>query len=391
VGGSATRIGDRVSVRIELIQARPERSLWSQRFDRSVVDLLGLQTELANSIAQEVGARLTPEERSRITTAPDIAPEAQDAYMRGRFALARPGLESYRTAIREFTRALQLDPSDARSWAGLADVYYYMSNVYLPPAQAMPLSRAAAEKALALDPNLAGAHAALAVVLCQYEWRWDDADREFRRALELSPNDASASLFYATSLAQVGRLEEAGPAFEAARALDPLSLYIASLWVQPDYLSGKYDRLLERLRALAETDSTFGPTLVLMGLCNIGKGRVVEAIPLLERGARASDNSYSKGILGYAYGRANRPADARRVLATLHDRAKQGHVSGYSFAIVHLGLGERDRAFEWLEAAFRRRDEDLIPISVDPLLAPLRGDPRYQSLLARMNLTGRRA
>ncbi len=388
VEGSAVRQGDRVRVRIELIQARPERSLWAERFDRSFGDVLALQAELASSIAREVKARLTPEERTRLAAPPNIRPEAHEAYLRGRFALSRLNLDGYRTAIEQFKSALTADPSDARSWVGLANVYYYMSNVYLPPNEAIPSSRAAAESALALNPKLAEAHSALGVLLSQYDWKWPEAEAEFRRAIELSPSDAASHLFYATLLAETNRIDEGVVEFERARSLDPLSFYIATVWIQPEYLGGMYERVLERMRALARTDSTYGPTYVLMGLCHLGRGRIAEAIPDLERGAERGDNTYAIGVLGHAYGRAGRALDARRMLEALHARSRKEHVSGYSIAIVHLGLGERDQAFDWLERAFQNRDEDLAPIRVDPLLVPLRGDARYRSLLARMNLPG---
>ncbi|MGH7726398.1 MAG: protein kinase domain-containing protein [Candidatus Eiseniibacteriota bacterium] len=388
VEGSAARSGDRVRVRIELIQARPEQSIWSQSFDRPFGDVLTLQAELAETIAREVRARLTHDERTRLAAAPDVRPEAHEAYLRGRFALSRPGLDGYRTAMDEFKSALKADATDARSWVGVANTYYYMSNVYLPPNEAMPPSRAAAERALALDSTLAEAHSALAVVLAQYDWKWREAEARYRRAIELSPSDAGTRIFYATMLCLLGRLDDARREFEQARALDPLSFYIPTIWVQPDYLSGDYQRVLDRTIALARTDSTFGPTYVLMGLCHLNMGRPAEAVADLERGAQRVDNTYAWGVLGHAYGRAGREADARRVLESLKARARREHVSGYSVAIVYLGLGDRDRAFDWLERSFRNRDEDLVALAQDPLLAPLRGDPRFRSLIQRIDLPG---
>jgi TolB-like protein/Flp pilus assembly protein TadD len=386
VEGSVARDGDRVRITTDLMNVHPERHLWGERFDRQFRNVLDVQSEVAQAVTHQIEARLTPAEKTRLNRAREVAPEAHEAYLRGRYDLERLSEPLYRRALGEFEGALRTDPSYAPAWAGLADAYYFMSNVFLSPGEAMPKARAAAKRAIALDPGLAGAHATLGMISAQFDWRWTDAQRELRQALAASPSDATAHLYYATILAETGEEAQAVAEFRTTRSLDPLSEYVTTVWIQPEYLFGHYDEVSARCRALIVADSTDSPAHCLLGMCLAQQGRLADAIRELRTAATLEVNPFALAQLGYALGRDGRGAEAREIEVRLDSLAARTHVSAYDHALVHAGLGEADQTFAWLERALANRDEDLCPIRVDPCLKPLRGDPRFHSLLKRMHL-----
>jgi eukaryotic-like serine/threonine-protein kinase len=386
VEGSVARQGDRVRITTDLMRVHPERHLWGERFDREFRNVFDIQSEVAQAVTHQIAAQLTPAEKTRLTRTREVSPEAHEAYLRGRYDLERWSETLYRRAVSEFESSLQADPSYAPAWGGLADAYYFMSNVVLAPGEAIPKARAAAEHAIVLDAGLGSAHATLGMISGQFDWRWSDAQQELRQALTLSPSDATAHLYYATILAETGQERLSTLEYRTTRALDPLSEYVATVWCQPEYLFGHYDDVAARCRALIQVDSTYSPAHCLLGMCLVQQGKVRDGIRELRAAATLESNPFAVAQLGFALGRDGRRDEAREIEARLDSMATRTHVSAYDRALVHVGLGETDQAFEWLERSLANRDEDLCAIQVDPCLKPLRGDPRFHSLLRRMHL-----
>ncbi len=384
VEGSVARAGDRVRLTTELVQATPERELWSRSLERQVRDVLALPGELAGSIADELRVRLTPRQRTRLTHSPAVDPDAHDAYLRGRSSLATRDEASFRSALGYFQRAVQIDSTYAQGWAGIGDAYYELSNAYLPPRAAMPLARAACLRALALDPDLAEAHATYGVVAYAYDWDWAPAERELKRSLELNPNLDQAHVYYGYLLEATGRFDAAIAQLKAAAALNPLSGQAAAEAGWSLYLAGRYDEALALWHRQLEIDPDSQVLLYNIGMTLEAQGRYPEAIAMLRKAVAKADFSFPLGLLCHAYGRAGRRAEA---LATLNRlRHLPEHVSAINYAFAYEGLGDKTEAFRWLNQAFDNRDEDLTMIKVDPKFSTLRSDPRFADLLRRMNL-----
>ncbi len=386
VEGSVARIGDQVKVSAALVQSAPERQLWARSFEREVRDILALQGELAGAIANELRLRLTPGERSRVTRARTVDPEAHEAYLKGRFYLNKLDESWYRTALDHFQKAVRIDPLYAQGWSGVADSYYYLSNLYLPPREAMPLARAAAEKALSLDSTLAEAHASLGVVESVYDWDWAGAEHEFRRSLELNPSHLQCRHYYGQLLEATGRFDESIAQLQQAVRLDPLSGYMEAVLSWAYYLAGRHDEALALLRRRLNVEPDDALAHYNVGQVYEEKRMYAEAIAELEQGVALADFPGPLAMLCHAYGRAGRRPEALAALDSLKGRMRSTHVSGYVLAIAYSGLGDRDDAFRWLETAYQDRDEDLMLIKVDPKLSELRSDPRFHDLLRRMKL-----
>ncbi|MGH7742188.1 MAG: tetratricopeptide repeat protein [Candidatus Eiseniibacteriota bacterium] len=315
-------------------------------------------------------------------------PEAHEAYLRGRYDLGKLSEAQYRAAIGEFQTALRIQPTYAPAWAGLADTYYFMSNVYLPPAEAMPKARAAAERAIALDGDQGNAHATLGMVTAQYDWKWEEAEREIRLALASNPSDANAHYYYSTVLTEIGRQQPALAEYQTALSLDPLSEYTAVTWLQPDYFFGHYDDAIARCTSLIESDPGYSPAYCLLGMCYAQQGRLPEAEQALRKASTLDLNPFALANLGNVLGRQGRRAEALAIATRLDSLDSRTHVSGYSHALVYVGVGDKNSAFSWLGRALENRDEDLCAINVDPAFRSLHGDPRFQSLVAKLGLAG---
>jgi serine/threonine protein kinase/TolB-like protein/Flp pilus assembly protein TadD len=385
VEGSVARAGDRVRVTTELIQARSDTHLWAKSFDRQLGDVLALQGEIARAVADQIEASLTADEKSRLTATRPVDPKAYEAYLLGRFLLDQGTEESLNKAKDQFTTALEIQNDYAAAHAGLAS-YYAILPFYsaLSPAEVFPKARAAAEKSLALDEGLAEAHASLAYIRAYYEWDWTDAEREFRRALELRPSYADAHFSYSRFLAAAGRMDEAVAEIRRAQDLDPRSLSLKANQALLSYFSGNYDEALKELLDVRRLDPTLPTAHWGLGLTYEQKGMGKEAIAALLEATRLSKSLNIQSSLGHAYAQFGKRAEAQALLKMLKARSRQGYVPSYYFVLVHTALGEKDPAFEWLERAYQERSTVLAYLRLDPRLAPLRSDPRYGSLLARL-------
>jgi len=387
VEGSVARSGNRVRITTQLIQAASDTHLWAKSFERELVDVLALQTEIARAVAEQVEASLTADEKSRLTASRPVDTKAYEAYLLGRFLLDQGTEESLNRARDQFTKALEIQNDYAAAYAGLAG-YYAILPFYsaLAPAEVFPKARAAAEKSLEFDEGLAEAHASLAYIRAYYEWDWRAAEREFRRALELRPSYADAHFSYSRFLAAAGRMDEAVAEIRRAQDLDPRSPSLKANQALLSYFGGQYDEALKELFEVRQIAPTLSVVHWGIGLTYEQKGMEKEAIAALLKATSLSKSLNVQSSLGHAYAQFGKRTEARAILKMLQERSRQSYVPAYYFVLVHTALGEKDLAFEWLERAYQERSSVLAYLRLDPRLAPLRSDPRFASLAARLGV-----
>jgi TolB-like protein/tetratricopeptide (TPR) repeat protein len=388
VEGSVMRQDNRIRVTAQLIRGATDEHFWSERFDRDLRDVFAVQSELAETIAAKVQITATGEERARVTAAHPVAPEVYESYLKGRFALdksnSRQGLEE---SIVYFERAIKMDPTFAPAYVGVASASSGLGTVFIgaSPGQTRPQVISAARKALELDPNLTEAHVLLADVL-QEQWRWTEAETEYRRALELNPNDADAYAGLALWLVCRGRTDEAVVSAKRGRELDPLAVSGHSIaWIL--FQSRRYDEAIRELRSALALEPNDAEALLFLGFTLVANNQPGDAIPVLEKAISVSKGSpAATGVLVRAYSHAGRRGDARRLLAELQQRKKAGYVPAGAFVNAYLGLGENDRAFDWLEQAYQEQSNILQFLKVHPYFDPIRSDPRFADLVRRTGL-----
>ena len=385
VTGSVRQLGEEIALYVDLVDARDGSSIWGDRFLRSRANLLEIEEEFATEIADALGLQLTGEEADELTKRYTQSAEAYQLYLKGRYWWNKRTEEGLRTGIESFQQAIEEDPSYGLAYAGLADSYNMLATyAIVPPSEAFPRAESAALRALDLDETLAEAHTSLGWTKMS-QWSWQEAEREFQRAIELNPGYATAHHWYGLYFSwNPGRFDEALAELKRAQELDPLSLIInASLGEALDNL-GRYDEAIEQLRETLELDPNFGRAQLILGLALTQKSRYEEAIAELEKAVTFSgENPLYLGHLGYLYGAAGRTEEAERVLDQL--RSKQGYVPAASIAVIYSGLGRKDEAFDWLERSHRAQ-EPLLNLKVGAPWDPLRDDPRFTDLLRRMNL-----
>jgi TolB-like protein/DNA-binding winged helix-turn-helix (wHTH) protein/Flp pilus assembly protein TadD len=386
VEGSVMRSGDHVRINAQLILVATDHHLWAKSFERDLRDVLAIQGEVAQAIATEVQIKLTPQERAHFSATRPVNPEAYEAYLKGHYYSDKGTEVEVRKGIEYLNAALRIDPSYAPAWAGMADSYYNLSNVYLPPAEAMPKARAAAEKALAIDETLASAHTALGLVRLYYDRDLPAAEREFRRAIELGPNDAQAHLWYGTYCALMGRREESLPHLKLAQQLDPLSPETSTYVGFALYLLREYAQVVvQSLESLKVDPNNWGAHADL-GMGYQQMGRFTEAVAEFHQASELSGSPPLLAELGHAYAVAGKKAEAQKVLGDLMELSKRRFVPAFGIAIIHVGLGHREQALHWLEKAYEDRSEDFVSLRADPQFDPLRSDPRFANLLRRVGL-----
>lgn len=382
--GSIVRVGDRVRISVRLVHASTEELLWSETYDRDLTDVLALQDEVARAVATAVRAQLTPDEKARLASARRVDPRAYEAYLRGRYwwnTRTRDGLDK---SLVYFRQAIEIDPTWAPGYAGMADAYQiYGNNSYWLPAEAYPRARAAALRAIELDENLAGAHATLSAEMRDYEWNWDGSEREIRRALELDPNYARGWQIYATNLMSLGRIEEGLRGIRKARELDPLSPRINANVGTHLYLARDYATAERESKKSMEADSL--QSLLILGSAYVQQGRFDEAIRAFQELDRQDFNG-ARAFLAHAYAVAGNRSEARRIVGELEQSGRSEFVPPTGMAMVYTALGDFDRAFSWLERGYRERAFIVPFLQADPRLDPLRRDPRFGDLLLRMGL-----
>jgi len=385
--GSVRRNANRVRVTARLIQLRQPTQMWEQQYDRDLNNLLMLQTEIAQEIANEINLTLSKGTNQRSVLAASRAPsvyEAYDLYLEGRYFWNKRTARGLRRASEYFQKAIEKDPSYARAYAGLADTYALMSGYnVIPPLESMPKARAAAEAAVRLDEGLAEAHNSLAVIAQNYDWDWRTAEKEYRRAIELDPNYATAHHWYAEHLALMGRFDEAFAEIERARELDPVSLIIATDRGAILYFSRRYDLAIAQFRAVLDMEPNF-PRAHMLTFSYAQKGKNAEALEDLEKWRQVDDNPWRPMMLAYVYGHSGQQAKAQRAMKGLWELNRRHKLDPIMAAVAYVGMGDNERSLDWLEKAYADHSSSLTALKVDPIYDPLRSAPRFQELLGRM-------
>lgn len=314
--------------------------------------------------------------------------EAYQAYLKGQFWLNKRSEEGFRKAAAFFNQAVEFDPGYALPYAGLADCYALLCTYSLmAPADGFPKAKAAAMKALERDNDLAEAHTSLANILSGYDWEFGNAEREFKRSIELNPNYATAHHWYAEYLSVVGRHNEAVAEIMRAQELDPLSLIISAVVGRTLYHAKRYDEAVEQLNKTIKMDQSFGPAYVFLCAAYQQKGMHNEAVRAAQEAVKISpDTPVFTTILGHAYAASGKRDEAQRIVEQMTELSKHRYVQPSYLALLYTGLGDKDRAFQWLEKAFQERDDRLIFVVTDPLVDGLRTDPRFVELIRRIGL-----
>lgn len=385
VQGSVLRSGGRVKIAVQLIRGGTDQQVWSGEHVRELTDILALQSDVARAIAKQVQIQLTAQETVRLSSSAKVNPEAHDAYLRGRFYWNKDAREDLERARNYFEEALNKDPLYAPAHAGLAD-YYSVLPFYTNarPDDVFPKAKESVAKALQIDNSLAEAHGTRAYILTYYDWNWAEAELEFQQALALNPNDATLRHRYSRYLSSLGRVDEALAEIERARLLDPNDLVIKANVGVIYYFARQYDRAIDELKKVLRDHPDFGTAHWGLGLAYEQKKLYDEASVELQKAAeRRGTNALAS--LGHFYGVIGRKKEARDILSELTKRAGKESVSGYQLALVHIGLGDTEAAMEALQQAYREHATLLSYLKMDPRFDPLRGDPRFQDLLRRMN------
>jgi serine/threonine-protein kinase len=388
VEGSVLRVGERVRITAQLIHAATDKHLWAESYDRDLSDVLRLHSELARTIAQQVKVTLTPQEQARQVEARPVNPGAHQAYLKGRFHWNKRTPDAVKKATEYFEEAVRLAPDWPLAYVGLADSYLGSSRwASMPPGEATAKARAAATKALELDQFSGEAHVCLAWIATTYDWDWPAAEREYKRALELSPNYAFGHQQFALHLLFMGRCDEALQEANKGYELDPLSVTASIIVGVAHIYAGDFQRAESQFRKTLELDTH--STLARMSLARalVYQARFEEAVVEAREAVLHSDNSPRFiAQFGYILGKAGRIEEARKILDQLAANAAREYVAPTHFALVHVGLDEKDRAFEWLERAYEERDVWLTQTLTEPYLAPMRPDPQFADLVRRVGL-----
>jgi TolB-like protein/DNA-binding winged helix-turn-helix (wHTH) protein/Tfp pilus assembly protein PilF len=389
VEGTVMRVGNRVRITAELVQVSTDHHLWADTYESQMGDVLALQNRVSSAIVNEIRINLTPEERERLAKTPAVAPEAYENYLKGLYYWNKRSDENLTKAIGYFEHAAGTDPQYALAYAGLSDCYAIISaEIFgtMPAAEAAPKAKAAALRALELDPTLAAAQTSLATVKFNYDWDWSGAREGFERAIGLNPSYATAYQRYSLYLIAIGRTQESFSQIQKARELDPLSISINFSLGWRLYMARQYDRAIAQLQDTLEMDPTYELPHLVVGQAYGQKGDYVHAIPELKKAVELSHGTpLMVSALAYAYGRSGNQAEAERWLADLQSKSKTEYVSPYYFAIACIGLGRRDQAIDWLEKAFADRSNGLVFLKVEPELDDLRSDPRFVALQQKLS------
>ncbi len=388
VEGSVLRAGDQVRITAQLIDAATDEHLWAESYQRNLTNILDLQSEVAGAIVREIRVTLTRDEEARLATSRSVNPQAYEAYLKGRYHWNKFSGEGFLKAIEYFEEARNSDADYALAYAGLADCYLELGWFgHLAPEEAFPQAKAAATKALELDDMVAEAHASLANIRFAYDWDWKGAERSFERAIELNPGNPMTHQWYADYLMfAANRRNEALAEIRQAKELDPLSLLTNTTVGWYLYITGRYDQAIEQLQRTLELDPNFALARHNLGLVYLQQSRFVEAVAEFQEVASVyGSDPVHMASLGHAYGLIGRRGEALRIVQELEVRSKQAYTPSYYVAWVYAGLDQDEDTLRWLEKAFEEKASLVVLLRLDPLFNRVRSDPRFQSLLRRMN------
>ncbi len=388
LAGRMIQSGGSLRIGAELVDVATGSRLWGAQFDRKMGDIFAIQDEISSEISEKLRLQLTAPEKKRLTRRHTEDPEAYQLYLKGRHHWNRWTEEGFNKAIEYFQQAVAKDPAYALAYTGLAESYVLLGwNSYLPPKDAFPKGKAAALTALKLDKDLGEAYTPLAAALWLHDWQWQEAQSAFQRSLELSPAYPTGNHWHAEYVMTMGRNEEAIAKMKASQNLDPLSLIISVAIGWALYHGRRYDEAIAQLLRTIEMDPNYPVTHWILGLVYRQTGRYDLAITEGENGVRLSGGSpLLSAALAQTYGKARRVSEAKQILDHLTKLANQKYVAPHFFAGIHIGLGENDRAIDYLEKSYEEHSHWLIYLHLDPSMGDLRNHPRFQTLLRRIGL-----
>jgi serine/threonine protein kinase/tetratricopeptide (TPR) repeat protein len=385
--GRVTQRGDHLMISIELVDARDRTQIWGEQYNRTLIELPSLQSEIARDVSEKLHLRLTSTEQQQVTKRGTENAEAYQAYLKGRYYWNRGLAPGYEKSGGYYQQAIDLDPSYALAYSGLASYYSYLSaNGLLPPDETWPKAEAAANKALELDPTMGEAYSPLAAVKLNYYRDWPAAERYFRRGIELNPNYAEMRAHYAISLIRFGRNEEGLAQEQRAVELEPLSLRINNGWARQLFLMRQYDRAIDQFRKTLELDPNYPPAHEWLGYAYEQKGMQKEAVAewgkalsLSGAGEQASSLERTYAVSGFEM--AVR-ALAQQRLEKLNEKTKRGeYVPAFEYVTAYTRLGDKEQALAWLDEAVQQRNQFAFDLKVNPIYDKLRDDPRFQDIV----------
>ena len=386
--GRITQNGDVLNVSVELVNTSDNSHIWGEQYDSKTSAVIALQNDISRELSKQLSVKLSGEEEKQITKNATENTEAYQLYLKGRFYWNKRTAESLKKAVEMFQSAIDKDPGYALAYAGLADCYNLMSAYFvIPSKEAYAKAAAAANKAIELDNTQAEPHTTLATIASEYEWNFPKAEQEFKRSLELNPNYATAHHWYGEFLTAMGRGKEGERELLKACEIDPLApiLYGSTGYVYT--CIGEYEKALEYQDRALELDPKFPRAYAVKVFASIELGRFDDAIRYAKESISASDNGTEyRTWLCYAYGRAGKRKDAEAILAELTELSKKEYVAPVLFAAMYTGIGNKDKAFEWLEKVCNDRMGDIVYLNVDPGWKPLRNDPRFTTMVKRVGI-----
>jgi TolB-like protein/DNA-binding winged helix-turn-helix (wHTH) protein/Flp pilus assembly protein TadD len=391
IEGTVQRVQDRVRIRVQLIDSASDRHLWARSYDHELKDVLVLQSSAARDIAEEVQGKVVfPSADARPLNLHPVEPAAYEAYLKGRYFWNKRTEDGLKKSIDYFEQAISQDPKFAAAYAGMAGSYSILGSDVLPARVASAKAHLAASKALELDPTIAEGHAELGLIEFYYDWDWTRSEQEFRRAIELNPNYATAHQWYGYYLAAMGRFPEALEEARKAQQIDPLSLSINTTLAGRYRDLRQYSQAIDLSRRTLEMDPNFVPAHIALGATYEDQGNWSQAISEYQQAVAISQNNpIALASLGSAYGHLGDQAAARKVIARLQEASKHHYVSAFDMATVFAGIGDPDSAFKWLDKAYAQRESQMAFLNITRRMDPLRSDPRFADLLRRMGLSVR--
>jgi serine/threonine-protein kinase len=386
--GSVRKAGNRLRITAQLVNVADGYHLWSKRYDREMEDIFAIQEEISLSIVNKLKVNLLKEEKAKLVKRYTDDPEAYSLYLKGRYFWNRRYEGGLQKGIECFQEAIDKDPLYALAYAGIADCYNIFAHFgFLPPREGYSKAKSAVAKALEIDDTLAEAYASLGWIKTFYDWDWAEAEKAFKRALELNPNYAAAHYFYGLYLSITGHGVEAFAEVKKSVELDPLWLVVNAVLGLGLYWWRQYDEAIEQLQKTLEMDPNFAIAHFYLGLTYAVKERWEEAIASLKKFLNLWPGSpVAVGYLGFAYGMSGQDDEALSMLDQLSKLSQQRYVSSLYKALIYLGLGKKDQAFEYLDKAYDERESWMVTLKTAPFMDTLRSDPRYEALIKKMGL-----
>ena len=387
LNGRVVQRGDQLTLGLELVDAQTENVIWSQQYNRKQTDLVSLQSEIARDVSSKLKSKLSGADVAKLEKTYTANPEAYQLYLKGKFFWNKRTGESLKQAAELYRQAIEKDPNYALAYSGLAETYVLFSSYDVAPANdSMPQAKAAALRALAIDDSLAEAHTALGFYLSNYEWDRDGSEKEYRRAIELKPNYATAHHWLGADLVYVKRFDDSLLELRRGEELDPLSPIIGTNLGDTLVFARRYDEAIAQYKRTLIRNPNFAYVHRALGWAYGSKGMYPEAIAETRTAIELNNGSSAKGYWGLWLAKSGKRDEAVKLLSELKQEATLGYVQPYTLALIYVGLGDKEEALNWLEKQMSGRSETANTYAVAPELDDLRSEPRFKEMLKRMNL-----